>query len=106
MSNMVITTLDAQVPPDKWAALEQAYKEAVASETDPGLVETFLLHNFKEPNQWRIVTVWESRAALDAMRNSGETPRGVLIFRAAGAEPALTISDVVSYARAPGGKGV
>ena len=102
---MVITTLEAQVPPDQWAALEQAYKEGIAGETDLGLVETFLLHNLKEPAQWRIATVWESRAALDAMRNSGQTPRGVLIFRAAGAEPVLSVSEVVAHASEPGGKG-
>jgi heme-degrading monooxygenase HmoA len=102
---MVITTLDAQVPPEKWAALEQAYKQSVSGEIDSGLVETFLLHNLREPNQWRIATVWASREALDAMRSSGQTPRGVLIFRAAGAEPTLSISEVVSYTREPGGKG-
>jgi hypothetical protein len=42
---------------------------------------------------WRIETLWESRQALDAMRGTG-TPRGVQIFRAAGAEPSLTVLDV------------
>ncbi len=94
---MVITKLEAHVAPEKWQALEQAYKEAIAH-LEPGIVETFLLHGLKEPAVWQIVTVWESRAALDEMRNSGQTPRGVLIFRAAGAEPTLSIFDVDSHA--------
>ena len=43
-----------------------------------------------------VVTVLaSSRAALDAMRQTG-TPAGVLMFRAAGAEPTLTVFDVVA----------
>ncbi len=94
---MVITSLDAQVAPDKWKALEQAYKEAI-HELDRGIVQTFLLQNTKDPNQWEIRTVWESREALDEMRNSGQTPRGVLIFRAAGVEPTLYVYKVVARA--------
>ncbi len=94
---MVITTLEARVPPGKWQTLEQAYKEAIV-ELDRGIAETFLLHGVKDPSIWQIVTAWESRAALDEMRNSGQTPRGVLIFRAAEAEPALSIFDAVSRA--------
>ncbi len=94
---MVITTLEARVPPEKWQALEQAYKEAIVA-LERGMVETFLLHSVKELAVWQIVTVWESRAALDEMRNSGQTPRGVLIFRAAGAEPTLAIFDAVLHA--------
>ncbi|MBI5880096.1 MAG: antibiotic biosynthesis monooxygenase [Chloroflexi bacterium] len=88
--------LEAQVAPEQWTTLEQTYKDAVKA-LDPGLVQTFLLHNLKNANTWQIVTVWESREALDAMRNSGQTPRGVLIFRAAGAEPALSVFVVPAH---------
>ena len=47
---------------------------------------------------WRILTVWENREALDAMRSSGETPRGVLMFRSAKAEPALSVFEIVQHA--------
>jgi len=93
---MVMTMLEAQVAPDKWVALEEAYQEGIRH-IDPGLVQTFLVHGVKDSGLWRILTVWESREALDKMRQSGETPRGVLIFRAASAEPALTIFDIVSH---------
>ena len=96
---MVITILEANVTPEKGPALEQAY-QAGLGRLDPGIVETFLLHSFKDSTLWRILTVWESRQALDQMRNSGETPRGVLMFRAAEAEPTLSVFDVVSHAAA------
>jgi hypothetical protein len=48
----------------------------------------------REATRWRIQTWWASRDALEAMRGAG-TPAGVLMFRAAGAEPALSIFEVV-----------
>jgi hypothetical protein len=47
---------------------------------------------------WKILSVWKSREALDEMRNSGETPTGVLMFRSAGADPQLSIFDVPGFA--------
>ena len=58
-------------------------------------MHTELLRDSRDPNRWRIQTWWESREALAAMRNAG-TPEGVLMFRAAGAEPALSIFEVVN----------
>jgi hypothetical protein len=94
-----MTILEAQVAAEKWGVLEQTFNEAVVK-LDPGLTQTFLLHNSREPNMWRIATVWASRQALDTMRQSGATPTGVVIFRAAGAEPVLSIFDVTSSAAA------
>lgn len=93
---MVITVLEATINADKWAVLEEVYRATLKEQT-PGLVQTFLLHSSAEPTRWQIATVWKDRAALNAMRQSGETPRGVVIFRAAGAEPTLTIFDVTAY---------
>ncbi len=91
---MVITMLEAHVEPEKWAALEQKYSEVLKEGLTPGLVQTFLLRGTSDPTLWRIATVWSSREALDEMRRSGTTPAGVLIFRAANAEPTLSIFEV------------
>ncbi len=93
---MVLTILEARVAEDKRRALEQTYREETRK-LDPGIVQTFLLHDVRDASVWRILTLWESAAALDQMRRSGETPRGVVIFRAAGAEPALSVFDVVTH---------
>ncbi len=93
---MVMTILEARVSIENWAALEQAFQEAI-QDKDPGLVQTFLAHHTKDPEVWRILTVWSSREALDQMRSTGETPRGVLIFRSAKAEPALSIFDIAQH---------
>lgn len=95
---MVITVLEAQVEPEKAAILEATYKQAI-EHLDAGIRQTFLQRSVKDPAVWQIVTVWESREALDAMRQSGETPRGVLIFRTVQAEPALSVFGVVAHAQ-------
>jgi heme-degrading monooxygenase HmoA len=94
---MVITILEAHVAADKSEALEKAYKEGIR-ELEPGILQTFLLHGVADASLWRIITVWRSREALDAMRQSGQTPRGVLMFRTAEAEPTLSISNVAAHA--------
>lgn len=98
---MVMTVLEAEVSEDNWPLLQKEYNEATARSLDPGLVQTFLLHDLRAPARWRIATVWSSREALDTMRQSGQTPRGVLIFRAAGAEPALSVFAVTAETTAP-----
>ncbi len=95
---MVMTILEGQVAPEKWAALEQAFHEGI-KQLDAGIIQTFLLHSSADSPVWRIITIWRSRDALNAMRQSGGTPRGVLMFRAANAEPTLSIFDVVDQVR-------
>jgi heme-degrading monooxygenase HmoA len=94
---MVVTILEAQIAPDKAARLEVAYTQGI-EHLDEGIMQTFLLRSSKDASLWQIVTVWQSREALEAMRRSGETPRGVLMFRAADAEPVLSVFDVVAHA--------
>lgn len=92
---MVVTVLEAIVPAGQEAALQSAYQAAGSTALPQGLVRTELLRDARDSSRWRIQTAWESREALEKMRNAG-TPAGVLMFRAAGAEPALSIFDVVS----------
>jgi heme-degrading monooxygenase HmoA len=95
---MVITILEAQVTPDKASVLEATYKQAI-EQLDPGIIQTFLLRSSKEPGLWQIVTVWENREVLETMRQSGATPRGVLIFRTVNAEPTLSVFEVAAHAQ-------
>ena len=95
---MVITILEAQVNPENADRLQSDFKEAI-KDLESGIVETFLVRAAKDATIWRILTVWRDRQALDAMRKTAETPRGVLIFRAAAAEPSLTVYDVVKQGR-------
>jgi len=93
---MVMTILEAQVLPQNVTLLKSAYAAAI-QQLEAGMVETFLASDAKNPALWRILTVWKDRQALDAMRSSGQTPRGVLIFREAAAEPSLSVLDVAAH---------
>jgi quinol monooxygenase YgiN len=90
---MVITILEAHVEEKKWFDFQSEFKARTA-QLPPQMLQTFLLQDTADQTLWRIVSVWESREALDEMRNSGETPTGVLMFRSAGAEPKLSIFNV------------
>jgi hypothetical protein len=93
---MVMTILEAHVAQKDWAALERAFQEG-ARHQDAGLVQSFLVHSTNYVELWRIITIWSSREALDAMRRSGEVPRGVQMFHSAHAEPVLTIFEVAQH---------
>ncbi len=97
---MVITMLEAHVAPEQWDALRASYAARARPPASGPIVESFLIQGTEERNDWRIVTVWRDLAALEAMRSSGETPTGVVIFREANAEPRLTIFNVRANPRA------
>src|SRR5207249_8966819 len=96
------TILEAHIPHALQADLRSAYRNAADEAFPPGLVRSSLLQATEDRTLWRIETFWESRDALDAMRGKG-TPRGLQIFRAAGAEPTLTVLDVLDELAPPQG---
>ena len=90
---MVMTILEGRVAKENWPTLEQAYQRGAEHE-ELGLVRSYLIHALKETDLWRIITIWSSREALDAMRKSAETPTGVLMFRSAHTEPLLSVYEI------------
>lgn len=96
---MVITILEAHIKAENRAAFQDDYKNRTA-QLPAQMLQTFLLQDTADGTLWRIVSVWKNREALNEMRNSGETPTGVLMFRAAGAEPELSIFNVPASASA------
>ncbi len=65
------------------------------------MVQTFLVQQTKDPTKWQILSLWQSREALDEYRQATGTPEGILWFRAAGAEPSLVVSQVIAHAAQP-----
>ncbi|MFN7990750.1 MAG: hypothetical protein U0R44_01190 [Candidatus Micrarchaeia archaeon] len=88
---MVMSILEGDLPPDKAAKLEANFEEGIKT-PEPGIVQTFLIRN---GSKCKIITLWESKEALFAMKSKG-TPKGVLMFRYAGVEPSLLAYDVVN----------
>jgi len=96
---MVLTVLEATLAAGRATDLQAAFRSG-ADSLPPGFIRSHLVSSASEPNRWRIETLWAGRDALAAMRQAG-TPAGVLMFRAAGAEPSLTLYDVASTIEAP-----
>lgn len=96
----VMTVLEARVPSERWPELVETYKNG-AARLPPQMIETFLVQSAAEPSICRITSVWQSRSALEDYRRSVDTPGGVLMFRAVGAEPQLTIWEVSAALRGP-----
>ena len=93
---MVITILEAEVAAGNVGILERAYREGTL-DLPPEIVETFLVREAGQGAAFRIITVWRSQEALDQMRASGVTPKGVQIFEAAGAAATLSVFDVRAH---------
>ena len=94
---MVMTILEAPVGAENWIAFQEDYKKRTI-QLPSQMTQTFLLQDVTDQTLWRIISVWKSREALDEMRNSGETPTGVLMFRNVGSEPKLSIFNVSASA--------
>ena len=93
---MIVTILEANLEPGREPDLEAAYAAAVSAGSRPaGLVRSELVRDSQDATRWRIQTWWQSREALVAMRSTGVPPAGILMFRAAGAEPKTSIFEVV-----------
>ncbi len=95
--SMVMTVLEAHVTADQWTALTQTYTQS-SSRLPSQIVQTFLVQGTADPTLWRLMAIWRSRNALEEYRQSVATPGGVLMFRSVGAEPTLTILEVVAEA--------
>ncbi len=93
---MVVTILEAVVALEDEAKLKSIHLSSI-NHLDKGIVETFLLEGTKDSHVWRIITIWKDKESLQAMRESGQTPRGVEIFKEANAVATLTVFDVVAH---------
>ncbi len=96
---MMISVIEARVARENWSVLEQAYARG-AAQTPPGLEQSFLIHQVEDEEVWQIVTVWSGMPSLQQIQKSkeaGVTPRGVLMFQEAHAEPTHAIFEVVEH---------
>ncbi len=92
---MVMTVLEAHVAPEHWNTLKQTFVEN-SSRTPPQMVQSLLVQGVADPTVWQLIGIWHSRKALEEYRRSVETPGGVLMLRAVGTEPILTILEIAA----------
>lgn len=93
---MFVTIVEGAVEAVREGDLRSAWKDKTAT-LPAGFIESSLLR--AETGTWRIVTVWESKEAVMAMRGSGEPPAALLMFEQAGSKASVsmwTVEDRVS----------
>lgn len=95
MTAPVLSVTAAVVAPEFATAVIEAYRTATAS-LPHMVLQTVLARG--EADQWRIVTLWRSRDQMEEYRRSVDVSAAVKIFRDAGAEPTVTVYDVVHHA--------
>ena len=97
---MIMTVLQANIEPENWLALQDAYK-AGTRHLPEQMIESFLVQSNEDPTLWRGIAIWRSRAEFEEYRHTVDTPGGIWMFRSAGAEPNLTIFNVVGNGKIP-----
>jgi heme-degrading monooxygenase HmoA len=88
---MFVTIVEGAVEAVREGDLRSAWKDKTAI-LPAGFIESSLLR--AETGTWRIVTVWESKEAVMAMRASGEPPAALLMFEQAGSKPSVSMWTV------------
>lgn len=88
---MFVTIVEGTVEAERERDLRSAW-ETTTGQLPPGLIESSLLR--ADDGTWRIVTVWESKEAVLAMRASGEEPAALAMFQAAGSTPSASMWSV------------
>ena len=94
MNNKIITILEGSVAQEQWGNLQHAYRKLTKEKMAVTPLQSFLVQDTKDPLHWKIITVWDNMESLQKMRNSGEVPAGIRIFREASCEPVVSISTV------------
>ena len=83
---MFVTTVEGTVEAAREGDLRSAWDD-MSADLPAGFIESFLLH--AEDETWRIVTIWESKEAVMALRASGR-PTARTMFERAGSTASLS----------------
>ena len=88
---MFVTIVEGAVATAREGDLRSAWEERTTV-LPAGFIESSLLRT--EDGTWRIVTVWDSKEAVMAMRASGEPPAALTMFERAGSTPSVSMWTV------------
>ena len=92
----MITILEGVVSGERWQQLEEAYRIAVRK-IPQDLIQTFLVQDLKDPNLWRIISVWRSKSHYEKnIESTGLSDTCMNIFRKVGVEPSRRKFEIVA----------
>ncbi len=91
----VITVVEGKVSSSKSKEFEANYTLVKNEPVPPGFISSSLLRSSKNPENYRIQTVWDSQEALEKMRSTTQTPKAFELFQKVGVAPTLEVYDVI-----------
>jgi hypothetical protein len=95
---MVMSVLEANVPPMKWDELKTSFRHS--TEIIPSQIcEIILIQSIDDPQRWKVITMWHVKRHVkrvqDVLRKCGAAE----IFRSIGVEPIQGLYNVMIKAR-------
>ncbi len=94
-----LSLVSAVIAPERQAEIIETYRRMIEADLPPVIRETFLL--VSEDGTVAIATIWNSREALDAVRQGPEEPFARRVLREAGGDPKAQFFDVVAEGGPP-----
>jgi hypothetical protein len=94
---MVMSVLEASVPPSKWDELKASFRLSTAL-LPPQICETLLIQSVDDPQHWRVVTVWHVKRHIKRVQDTMRQCGAAEIFRSIGIEPLQGLFNVMSKA--------
>jgi hypothetical protein len=92
----MITILEGVVSGERWQKLENLYRIAIRK-IPKDLIQTFLVQDIKDPNLWRIISVWRSSEHYEKnIELTGVYSTCVDVFRGVGVEPTRRKFNVIA----------
>jgi hypothetical protein len=91
-----LSVVSAEIAAERQADVVDRYRAMTESNLPPAIRETFLLVG--DDGTVAIVTVWNTREDLDAVRGGPEEPFARRVLREAGGDPKAQFFDVVAEA--------
>jgi quinol monooxygenase YgiN len=92
---VVIITMEAQAPEHERETLIRSFEYAMKQRPN-ALLESYLTQDSIDQTLWRVVSVWESEAALEAYAASSNVIPSAYAFHVLGIAPVASLSRVVA----------
>lgn len=84
---MYVTILTGRVAHENWIPLATLYEKIVSKNPPAGLLKSFLIQSEDDPPRWKIVSVWDTKAAFEGYAAANQTDRYVELMCDSGTVP-------------------
>lgn len=84
---MFVTILTGHVAQENWNPLTNLYEKTVSKNPPLGLLKSFLVQSEDDPPRWKIVSVWETKAAFERYASTNRTDPYVELMCDSGTVP-------------------